>query len=72
LLTDAVAAELELVGAPACHPRPSGLIKTCQKSSPPDVIDHVGGIEIAFVAEDPSVLAGKTIDVRDRKFFIRD
>jgi hypothetical protein len=39
---------------------------------PPDVIDHVGGIEIVFSADDPSVLAGKTIDVRDRKFFIRD
>jgi hypothetical protein len=39
---------------------------------PPDVIDHVGGIEIVFGAEDPSALAGKTIDVRDRKFFVRD
>jgi hypothetical protein len=39
---------------------------------PPDVIDHVDGIEIIFGAEDPSVLIGKTIDVRDRKFFIRD
>ena len=39
---------------------------------PPDVIDHVGGIEIVFSADDPSALAGKTIDVQDRKFFIRD
>jgi hypothetical protein len=39
---------------------------------PPDVIDHVDGIEIVFCAEDPSVLTGKTIDVRDRKFFILD
>jgi hypothetical protein len=39
---------------------------------PPDVIDHVDGIEIVFSADDPSVLVGKTIDVRGRKFFIRD
>jgi hypothetical protein len=39
---------------------------------PPDVIDKVRGIEIVFSAEDPSSLMGKTIDVANRKFFIRD
>jgi hypothetical protein len=39
---------------------------------PPDVIDKVGGIEIVFGAEDPSSLAGKTVDIKDRRFFVRD
>jgi hypothetical protein len=40
---------------------------------PPDVVDKVRGIEIVFSAEnDPSSLMGKTIDVANRKFFIRD
>jgi hypothetical protein len=39
---------------------------------PPDVIDKVGGIDIVFCAEDPASLAGKTIDIKDRKFFVRD
>ena len=39
---------------------------------PPDVIDKVRGIEIVFSAEDPSSLMGRTIDVANRKFFIRD
>lgn len=39
---------------------------------PPDVIDKVGGIEIVFGAEDPASLAGKTVGIRDRKFFVRD
>ena len=39
---------------------------------PPDVIDKVGGIDIVFGAEDPASLAGKTIDIKDRKFFVRD
>lgn len=39
---------------------------------PPDVIDTVGGIEIVFTAEDPSTLAGKTIDATKRKLFVRD
>jgi hypothetical protein len=30
---------------------------------PPDVIDKVGGIDIIFTAPDPSILAGKTIEV---------
>jgi hypothetical protein len=39
---------------------------------PPDVIDRVGGIDIVFGAEDPAALAGKTVDIKDRKFFVRD
>jgi hypothetical protein len=39
---------------------------------PPDVIDKVGGIEIVFGAEDPLSLAGKTVDIKDRKLFVRD
>ena len=39
---------------------------------PSDVIDRVGGIEIVFGVEDPASLAGKTIDIKDRKFFVRD
>jgi len=39
---------------------------------PPDVIDKVGGVEIVFSAEDPASLAGKTLDIKDRKFFVRD
>jgi hypothetical protein len=41
---------------------------------PRDVIDKVGGIEIVFSAEDDpsSSLMGKTIEVANRKFFIRD
>ena len=39
---------------------------------PPDVIDTVRGIEIVFTAEDPSALAGKTIDTTKQKFFVRD
>jgi len=39
---------------------------------PPDVIDKVGGIDIVFGAEDPASLAGKTVDIKDRKFFVRD
>lgn len=39
---------------------------------PPDVIDKVGGIDIVFGAEDPASLAGKTVDIKDRTFFVRD
>jgi hypothetical protein len=40
---------------------------------PPAVIDKVRGIEIVFSTEDdPSSLMGKTIDVANRKFFVRD
>jgi hypothetical protein len=40
---------------------------------PPDVIDKVQGIEIVFSAEgDPSSLKGKSIDVANRKLFVRD
>ena len=43
-----------------------------RKQLPPDVIDHVGGIDIVFDAPDPSMLAGKTIDIQNGKFFLRD
>lgn len=39
---------------------------------PPDVIDRVHGIRIVFNAEEPSSLIGKTIDVTNGKFFVRD
>jgi hypothetical protein len=39
---------------------------------PPDVIDRVHGIRIVFSAEEPSSLIGKTIDVTNGKFFVRD
>ena len=39
---------------------------------PPDVIDRVRGMEIVFSAEEPSSLIGKTIDVSNRRFFVRD
>jgi hypothetical protein len=39
---------------------------------PGDIIDDVGGVEIIFTAEDPSMFAGKTIDLQDRQFVIRD
>jgi hypothetical protein len=39
---------------------------------PPDVIDKVRGIEIVFSAEEPSSLIGKTIDVSNRRIFVRD
>jgi hypothetical protein len=39
---------------------------------PPDVIDKVRGTEIVFSAEQPSSLIGKTIDVTNRTFFVRD
>jgi hypothetical protein len=39
---------------------------------PPDAIDKVRGMEIVFSAEEPSSLIGKTIDVTNRKFFVRD
>ena len=39
---------------------------------PPDVIDTVRGIEIMFTAEDPTALAGKTLDATKQKFFVRD
>jgi hypothetical protein len=39
---------------------------------PPDVIDTVRGVEIVFTADDPSALAGKTIDATEKKLFIRD
>ena len=39
---------------------------------PHDVIDKVRGIEIVFRAEDSSSLMGKTIDVANGKFFVRD
>jgi hypothetical protein len=39
---------------------------------PPDVIDKVRGIEIVFRAEDPSLLTGKTVDLRNQEFFVRD
>jgi transposase len=39
---------------------------------PPDVIDKVRGIEIVFSAEEPSSLIGKSFDVTNGKFFVRD
>lgn len=40
---------------------------------PPDVIDKIRGVEIVFTTDgDPSSLTGKTIDVANRKFFVRD
>jgi hypothetical protein len=39
---------------------------------PPDVIDRVRDIEIIFSAEDPSSLAGKIVDTKDRKLFVHD
>ncbi|MCP3418980.1 hypothetical protein NLM16_33220 [Bradyrhizobium brasilense] len=39
---------------------------------PPDVIDTVRDVEIVFSAEDPSALAGKTIDATKQKLFVRD
>jgi len=40
---------------------------------PPDVIDTVRGVEIVFTTnDDPSSLTGKTIDVANHKFFVRD
>jgi hypothetical protein len=39
---------------------------------PPEVIDKVGGIEIVFRAEDPSSLAGKIVDAKHQKLFVRD
>jgi len=39
---------------------------------PPDVINTVRGVEIVFTAEDPSALAGRTIDATKRKLFVRD
>lgn len=39
---------------------------------PPDVIDTVRGVEIVFTAEDPSSLAGKTVDATKQGLFVRD
>ncbi len=39
---------------------------------PPEVIDTVRGVEIVFRAYDPSTLAGKTIDAKAQKLFVRD
>jgi hypothetical protein len=39
---------------------------------PPDVIDKIDGIEIVFGTENPVSLAGKTVDFKDRKLFVRD
>jgi hypothetical protein len=39
---------------------------------PPDVIDRIQDIEILFTPEDPSSLAGKIIDVKNHKLFVRD
>jgi hypothetical protein len=39
---------------------------------PPDVIDKVRGIEIVFSAEEPSSLVGKTIDIANKKLFVRE
>jgi hypothetical protein len=39
---------------------------------PPDVIDRVRDIEIIFNAEDPSSLAGKIVDTKDRKLVVHD
>jgi len=39
---------------------------------PPDIIDRVGGIDVVFSAPDPSILAGKTVDVQKGRFVIRD
>ena len=38
----------------------------------PDVIDRVRDIEIIFNAEDPSSLAGKIVDMKDRKLNVHD
>jgi hypothetical protein len=38
----------------------------------PNVVDKVHGVEIVFSAEEPSSLIGKTIDVTNGKFFIRE
>jgi hypothetical protein len=39
---------------------------------PPDVIDKVGGVEIVFTPEEPSSLAGKIVDAKNRKLFVHD
>jgi hypothetical protein len=40
---------------------------------PPDIIDTIRGVEIVFTANDDlSSLTGKTIDVANHKFFVRD
>ena len=39
---------------------------------PPDVIDNIHGIQIVSSAEEPSSLIGKTIDVTNGKFFVRE
>jgi hypothetical protein len=43
-----------------------------RKQVPPDVIDHVDGVDIVFSASDPAMLAGKTIDFRNGKFVIEE
>jgi hypothetical protein len=39
---------------------------------PSDVIDKVDGVEIVFSAPDPSMLAGKTIDLQKGQFVLRN
>jgi hypothetical protein len=39
---------------------------------PPEVIDKIQNVEVIFSAEDPSLLAGKVVDVRNNKLFVRD
>ena len=39
---------------------------------PPDIIDRVDGIDVVFSAADPSIFVGKTIDLQNGKFVIRD
>jgi hypothetical protein len=39
---------------------------------PPDVIDKVRGVEIVFTPEDPSSLAGKIVDAKNRNLFVHD
>lgn len=39
---------------------------------PPDVIDHVRGLDIVFSAEDPSALQGKTFDIEGNQLVLRD
>jgi hypothetical protein len=38
---------------------------------PPDVIDHIRGLDIIISADDPSALAGKTFDVAGNKLVLR-
>jgi hypothetical protein len=49
-----------------------GLGSYSRTQVPPDVIDKVGGIEIIFGTQDPSMLQGKIIDLKDKKLVVHD